>query len=191
GLVMEMTPILHIQEGSPAAEHGLKVGDKLVSIGDEPAADGYTLASRTAKYAGETVDVVVNRDGEEVTLSVPMRQPKQYNTQSGYRSELAVDMLGVSYSLERRVAEVLPGSPAEAAGLQAGDEIRTLRLKPTDSQKGSGYGWPKHDEPLSLVKDEIGWQDAFDAAFQYLPAGVPVEVIADREGTDETQTVLI
>ncbi|PQO43544.1 site-2 protease family protein [Blastopirellula marina] len=191
GLVMEMTPILHVQEGSPAAEQGLKAGDKIVSIGDVKAEDGYTLASRSAKYAGQTVDVVVMRDGEEKTFLVPTRQPTQYNTQSGYGSELAVDMLGISYSLTNRVAEVLPGSPAEAAGLQAGDEIRTLKLKPTESQKEMAYSWPKEDEPLKVIEDDIDWQDAFNAAFQYLPAGVPVEVIFNREGSNETKTVLI
>ncbi|MCC9607282.1 site-2 protease family protein [Blastopirellula sp. JC732] len=191
GLVMEMTPIEHVQAGSPAETQGLKAGDKLVKIGDVTAADGYTLASRSAKYAGQTVDVVITRDGEEKTFLIPMRRPLQYNTQSGYGSELAVDMLGVSYSLTNRVADVLAGSPAEAAGLKAGDEIRTLKLKPTDSQKESGYSWPKSDEPLKLIEDEVDWQDAFNAAFQYLPAEVPVEVIFHREGTNETQTALI
>lgn len=191
GLVMEMTPIQHVQAGSPAETQGLKVGDKIVAIGDVKAADGYTLASRSAKYAGQTVDVVVMRDGEEKTFLVPTRQPTQYNTQSGYGSELAIDMLGVAYSLTNRVAEVLPGSAAESAGLQAGDEIRTLKLKPTDSQLEMDYGWPKEDKPLKLIEDEIAWQDAFNAAFQYLPAGVPVEVIFNREGSNDTKTVLL
>ncbi|UUO06215.1 site-2 protease family protein [Blastopirellula sp. J2-11] len=191
GLVMEMTPIQYVQTGSPAAAQGLKIGDKLVSIGDVPAANGYTLAARSAKYAGQTVDVVILRDGEEKTLSVPMRQPEQYNTQSGFGAELAIDMLGVAYSLTNRVAEVLPASPAAAAGIKAGDEIRTLKLKPTDSQREMAYAWPKDDKPLKIIEDEIDWQDAFNAAFQYLPAGVPVEVIFNREGTNETQTALI
>jgi len=66
-----------VEPGSPAAMVGLQAGDRLVRIGIFPIEDAaaYSLALR--HYAGQTVEVAVERAGEVVTvqLTVPASPP--------------------------------------------------------------------------------------------------------------------
>lgn len=65
--------VAEIAEGGPAEDAGIKVGDIVTKIGDYnvESADGLILAVRS--YAvGDTVDVVLVRDGKEQTVSVTL-----------------------------------------------------------------------------------------------------------------------
>lgn len=59
-----------VEPGSAAEEAGFRDGDVITRIGDQPITDGaaYTLSLQNA--TGETVPVVVARDGTEETLSL-------------------------------------------------------------------------------------------------------------------------
>ncbi len=63
--------------GSPADKAGLKGGDRIVKIGANKIAglDDFDLALRRFQ-PGDTVDMVVVRDGKEVTLRVTLAPPK-------------------------------------------------------------------------------------------------------------------
>jgi S1-C subfamily serine protease len=63
--------------GSPADKGGLKAGDRIVKFGPHKVTglDDFDLALRKFQ-AGETVDVVVVRNKQEVTLKITLDPPK-------------------------------------------------------------------------------------------------------------------
>jgi Zn-dependent M28 family amino/carboxypeptidase len=62
-----------VREGGVGAKAGLKAGDKIVEVAGKPVKnlEGYTELMATLK-AGDTIDVVVLRDGKKVTLKVKL-----------------------------------------------------------------------------------------------------------------------
>lgn len=63
--------------GSPAARGGLKAGDAIVRFGDSRIANLEDFDSALRKYkSGDTVKVVVVREGKEVTLEVTLDPPR-------------------------------------------------------------------------------------------------------------------
>jgi S1-C subfamily serine protease len=65
-----------VREGGPAAKAGLKEGDLIVKLGGLPIGTIYDyMASMEKHQAGDKVDVVVQRDGNKVTLEVILGGP--------------------------------------------------------------------------------------------------------------------
>ena len=110
-----------VDPGSPAAKAGLVPGDEIVSI------DGTTLPTwEEAQYhvllrPEKTLSLRVRRGAEERTVSL----------RSEATSTERVGSIGV-YPLVR-VGQVLPGQPAEAAGLRTDDAILSIDGKPVRS----------------------------------------------------------
>jgi hypothetical protein len=79
GTVPDMTPrdfglrLTGVREGSPAAAAGLRPGDVVVEFDGKPIADiyAYTYALQ-AKSPGDQVVIVVERDGERVSLTATL-----------------------------------------------------------------------------------------------------------------------
>ena len=65
-----------VREGGPAAKAGLKGGDTITNIGGKPIGTIYDYMESLGRYKpGDQVDVVVKRDGKDVTLKVDLGQP--------------------------------------------------------------------------------------------------------------------
>lgn len=102
----------YIEEGSPAAKAGLKVGDQLRTIGPEntkasPLKDAKDLPGITKKYAGQTVIITYERDDQTKTAKVTLRTAKEAK---------GAGFLGISptdYELTRAGW----GAPVQAVGL--------------------------------------------------------------------------
>jgi len=81
GTIPDMTPrdfglrLTGVREGSPAAVAGLRPGDVVVEFDGNPIADiyAYTYALQ-AKQAGDVVEIVVEREGERVTVTATLGQ---------------------------------------------------------------------------------------------------------------------
>jgi predicted metalloprotease with PDZ domain len=68
--------VMEIEPGGAAETAGLQVGDYLVRIGDIPVADpdfGARYRARYARSEGQTVPVVIKREGADRTLTMPVR----------------------------------------------------------------------------------------------------------------------
>ncbi len=67
-----------VSPDTPAHAAGIQAGDRIVRIGDRTVKDmyGYMATLREAT-PGETVDIVVVRQGEEVTLKITLPEPPQ------------------------------------------------------------------------------------------------------------------
>lgn len=62
--------VLDVEEGSPAETAGLQVGDLIKSTGGIEVTDTKALNARERPAIGETREIVVDRNGEEVTLQL-------------------------------------------------------------------------------------------------------------------------
>lgn len=144
-----------VVEGSPAAAAGLEPGDEIVRIDGEEVANFDEVGMAFLQSPGEPVEVVFRRAGE---LSEVRVVPEA-------RGKYGAGDVGI-YPQERpRVEEVLDDSPAEAAGFEAGDELRRV-----DDQPVFGRG-----HFVDYIEER---------------AGERVEVEVVREGEEETLSVV-
>jgi len=103
--------ITGVKPGSPAAQAGLKAGDRIVQIGshENPNWD-YVLTEETLN-ANHAITGAVERRGTRKNFSLtPIMDPKEGIGRAGWSGEQNI-----------QVGEVLKDSPAQAAGLQPGD----------------------------------------------------------------------
>jgi regulator of sigma E protease len=60
--------------GSPAEEAGLKTGDRLVKIGDQDVKSSAQVTEYIKSHGGQTIAIVVERNGQKVQLTAPERR---------------------------------------------------------------------------------------------------------------------
>lgn len=73
--------VLNVEEGSPAEAAGLQVGDLIKSTGGIAVTDTKALNARERPAIGETREIVLDRNGEEVTLQLTYTAiPDDYKT---------------------------------------------------------------------------------------------------------------
>jgi len=137
--------------GAPAEKAGIQSGDVITRYDGKPVENTTDLRNRVAETAvGKTVDVEVMRDKKPVTLKVKItEQPKDMTAST--RESVGTDdkdtaLAGLSVrNLSREttqglnlprgtqgvvVSEVESGSPADEAGILAGDVILEINRKP-------------------------------------------------------------
>jgi len=165
--------ISQVQSDSPAANAGLKVGDVITGIDGNTVTDAGSLqAEVSSKRPGTKIDLKVLRDGKDTTVPVTLQA---MGKKDGDDSESASAAHGKprwgigleDLNSENReqvqapnevkgavVANVVPGSAADNAGLQAGDVIVSVNRKPVSSAsdvKQALASVPKGQDALVLV----------------------------------------
>ncbi len=135
GLVMDMGPISAIQADSPAAAAGIQPGDFIRTVDGQPVTDPMTLPDLFRGRGGQTVKLGVERPGKAVQ-EFPSRPAASdgFYFPSGEDSPLALSSLGIAYRVLHCVREVVPGTPAAAAGLQSGDVITKATILRPDKK---------------------------------------------------------
>jgi serine protease Do/serine protease DegQ len=130
---------------SAAAKAGLESGDIVTALDGKPLRDASELRNSIGlKPPGTTVELTVLRKGQERTIKVLTQEPtpeKAVNAPSG--SPIDGVKLGAIpqddplYGQVKGVyvQEVADGSPAQAAGLEAGDIIMAANQKPVTAPK--------------------------------------------------------
>jgi len=104
---------IYVAEGSLAEEIGLQTGDRVIGINGREVEYFNQLFSPSA-ITGRDLTFMVNRDGEVLNLSTPPNFLDRLAQDSFLSPELAVPS---------NITDVLEDSPAERAGLRAGDKI--------------------------------------------------------------------
>jgi regulator of sigma E protease len=107
-----------VQPGSPGEEAGFLPGDRIVSIDGDTTARWRDAEFLFAMNARQKLEVVVERGGKNVTLSVTPRAVTKYDI-----GEVGVYPAAPS---EPRIIMVVGSDPAERAGLRAGDVITSI-----------------------------------------------------------------
>ncbi len=148
--VFEDKPVVitAVPANSPAAEAGLRAGDKVVSVNGEPTAN-WTEAEKivTKVEPNSKLSVEIENGGEKRTVKVPVQQ------KDIEQPELALGFAPIKPVLE----DVAPGMPAARAGLKESDVIRAVDGQPiqwwgqfTERVRGSS------GKPLALDVERKG-----------------------------------
>jgi serine protease Do len=188
--VKEGALIRVVDDNTPAQRAGFQVGDVVQRFNGKPVTDDASLRDMVARsLPGTRVDVVVRRNGAETSLTptieaVPTDKVAANNDQPADketpRGKLGVQVANATDAEARQqfglkdtvksgalVANVLPGSPAQEAGLQPGDVITRLNDKPV----------PDASHLTEVARD--------------LKSGATVPMIVRRQSPTGTQTLLL
>lgn len=113
--------------GSPAAGADLRPRDRVEAVDGTPIQRWDQLDSAVEASDGRQMALTVLQDGKtrEVTLT-----PKAITSQDIFGQETHTWDLGLHPLLSTRIGQILPGQPAERAGLRSGDRIVALDGKP-------------------------------------------------------------
>lgn len=111
-----------VSKGEPAERAGLRAGDRITRINSEPINDWEDLRLAIIMHAGTPLRVEYVRNGAaRTTILTPKHDEGDYGP---------VGRAGVSPFIDPVVGRVVPGSPAAASGLRAGDRIVAANGKP-------------------------------------------------------------
>jgi regulator of sigma E protease len=165
GLVMTPRAISGVQDDSPAASAGLKVGDRLMAIDGEPIGDPLSLDERLARRAGQPVKLTIAGDGgAEREVEITPRTVTWIDNEANWPSSPAsICSLGIAVPVDALVAAVEPDSAAARAGIAAGDRIVRARFV-DPSEKAD-----EKDEGVELSEQAPNWV-AVAAVLQRVPA---------------------
>jgi regulator of sigma E protease len=106
-----ISPIIdEVIPNSAALEYGLTVNDKIIRINNKNIISKFDIDTVLADNHGEELEVTLVRNNEKITLPI---MPKKE----------ILGTIGVYFKEDSSIASVLQGSPAEKAGLKAGDKI--------------------------------------------------------------------
>jgi regulator of sigma E protease len=112
-LPVEAIDGVYIPENSLADEIGFQTGDRIIGVNNEEVEYFNQLFSPSA-ITGRDLSFMVERDGEILHLGTPENFLDRLNRDQ---------FLDISWVLPSRIEAVSSGTPAEEAGLLAGDEI--------------------------------------------------------------------
>ncbi len=124
--------VAQVLPGSPAQKAGLEAGDVVRKLDGQKIESSKVLRERVAQVApGTKVELVVLRAGKERTLEAEIAARARQQEEPGQRAEVQpaesgewglslLDQDGV------KITEVEPASPAERAGLVAGEQILAI-----------------------------------------------------------------
>ena len=118
--------IAEVSGGSPAAKAGWQSGDRLAKINGESVESTTEVASLTSEYGDRQMEVTIERRGQLInTYVTPRKNPPEGQGRVG----ILMQQENVSIV---QVDAVQPGSAAEAAGIQPGDEFVSVNGRPTE-----------------------------------------------------------
>lgn len=113
--------VYYIQPGGAADKAGLKQGDRIVSFNGYEHPSWDRISGDALLSPGHALPVVVNRNGQEMPLTISPTVRYENGEAAGF-----LDFLPDYGGLPVIVAEVSPGSPAAAAGLKEGDRFISI-----------------------------------------------------------------
>lgn len=112
------TTIAYVEDGSPASLAGFVTGDKILSVNGKKLNNWEDVRAEIfINTLGENINVKVLRDGKEQNLLVERKLIPDDETQA---------MFLVPEGVKPAIGEVVKDSPAEKAGIKAGDILLSL-----------------------------------------------------------------
>lgn len=103
-----------VHPDSPAMRAGLQSGDVFLAVKGAKADDSYMIASYMHQYAGQPIELQINRNGQLLTIEVTPRLPDEYNPETDGPIGVTLTMAGSGVRITR--------GPVEAAA-KAGEAV--------------------------------------------------------------------
>ena len=117
----EQPPVVgSVAEGLPAEASGILPGDLIVSIGGKAVPTWEDLFLAVMPRAERELEVVLRRDGRSITMRVTPEAQARFG----------MGDLGVLPVMHPQIRNVVPGEPADRAGIQRGDVIVAIDGEP-------------------------------------------------------------
>ena len=149
-----------ILPGSAAATAGIEPGDRVVSYDNQENPTWEQMNVRSILNLNHTVSVVVNRNGQQVPLELPLADNSK-------GQEFTLGKIGLLPAIQTtpvKVAVVTPGSPAAKAGIEAGDQFDSI----------DGHTFHGTESIISYLQSR---------------KGAPVDLVVNHAGTVSKMTV--
>ncbi len=124
GMPRQSAVVGAVETGSPAAEVGLRSGDRIVSIAGQPAQWWDDVFDAVRTRAGEAVAVTYERDGVQHQVELAVEERPGVDEFGG------IDAFGWAGLRHERLGWVIgipaAAAPAAAAGLRSGDRVTAV-----------------------------------------------------------------
>ena len=120
-----------VAEGGPAAAAGLKTGDVVTAVDGRPVSHWEDLERAIAGSGGRALGLAVRRDGRQTAATVTPRRTVVRDPI--FREPRDAWELGAGSQLTPQIGSVNPDSPADKAGLRAGDLVLGVAGQPVFS----------------------------------------------------------
>jgi regulator of sigma E protease len=164
---------------SPAATAGLRTGDTIVAVNGEPVAYWEDLDRTVASSSGRPLTLRLRRDGADMTVTVTPRL--RTAPDPIFREPRETWDIGAGPQLLPVITSVGPSSPAERAGLKAGDVVLAVADQPLYT----------HEDLLEAIRTRPG--QSFDLTVERdakrLTLTVTPDPVKERTPTGEEVTV--
>ncbi|HET9526160.1 MAG TPA: RIP metalloprotease RseP [Pyrinomonadaceae bacterium] len=119
GVPATPSPVVYdVRPGGAAAQAGLQPGDRIVSFNGTEHPSWDLINGDALLSPGRPLPMVVNRNGQEIKLTITPSIRTENGEQAGF-----LDFLPDYGGLPVVVGDVFSGSPAEEAGLKSGDRL--------------------------------------------------------------------
>ena len=191
GIVMKMGPITAVQANSPAADAGLKSGDRILLVNGEAISDPLRWPAVVRKQVGQEVRIMVGSEGgasRELAIKPRAANTYEWPTMYGENPPLSIPELGLAYAVENEVASVDPAGPAASSKLKAGDVITQVTfISPKKSVSEDDESEDlEFKTPLELAKGKFSWVFVI-SALQYVAPDSQLKLTL-KDGTEVTLT---
>ena len=134
---------------SPAAKADIRPGDRLVAVNDKRIETWEEFLMTVAGKPNREISVGLVRDGQELTRKVT---PEVHTDPT----RVEVGVIGVLPNVHPTVPSLVPGDPAERAGMKVGDQIVAVDGEPitfSTQLRDAIAKKPNRAIALSLVRD--------------------------------------
>jgi regulator of sigma E protease len=113
----------YVVTDSEGARYGFKNGDCIKTIGGTPVATWESIGAALISHAGAPLPVVVERNGGQATLTLPV----DHGALEGLQA------IGLLPHQDAVIGSLAPNMPAAEAGMRVGDRIVAVGDRPVDS----------------------------------------------------------
>ncbi|WP_340586381.1 RIP metalloprotease RseP [Erythrobacter alti] len=118
-------PVIEVlQEEGVAAEAGLEIGDRIISVDGKPIEDFSEIASLVAPYPNDDIDVTVDRDGERLLYSFTIASVDESDR---FGNRFKVGRIGIG----SQSREFVPVGPLESFSLATTQTWQVLDMMVT------------------------------------------------------------
>ncbi len=112
-----------VQKDSPAQKSGFKLEDRVMAINGDNIDGWRDIADRVSKSQGKSLEFLVQREGETLSLKVT---PELSDYKNLFGEEIKQYDIGINLLTKPIINNMEPGLPAQKAGLKQGDIVTAI-----------------------------------------------------------------